>query len=99
TKPGRAAADVSPNVLARTTLKVTPLGTSATAPTKTFFDDFHNEDQPTLISSSLPDAGRTQRGKLYQNSKYSFYTYGADASQFSFGRGRMHFALADWAED
>jgi len=96
--PGRAAADISPKVLARTTVKVSPLGTGS-APTKTFFDDFQNEDQPTFVSS-LPDGnGRTQLGKLYQNSKYSFYTYDAANSQFSFSRGQMHFALADWAQD
>ncbi|HEY2367942.1 MAG TPA: hypothetical protein VGH87_16205, partial [Polyangiaceae bacterium] len=96
--PGRAAADITPKVLARTTLKVTPLGTS-NPPTKTFFDDFQNEDQPVLVGS-LPDGnGRTQLGKLYQNSKYSFYTYDAAESQFSFSRGQMHFALADWAQD
>jgi hypothetical protein len=99
TSPGRAAADVSPKVLARTTLKVTPLGTTTTPPTKTFFDDFSNEDQPVLVGS-LPDGnGRTQLGKLYQNSKYSFYTYDASASQFSMARGQMHFALADWSQD
>jgi hypothetical protein len=98
TRPGQPAPNASPKVLARTTLKITPLGTSAPAPTKTFFDDFHNEDQPTFVSA-LPDFGRSQQAKLYQNSKYSFYTYGADASQFSFGRGRMHVALADWSED
>jgi hypothetical protein len=98
TSPGRAAADISPKVLARTTLKVTPLGTGA-PPTKTFFDDFTNEDQPVLVGA-LPDGnGRTQLGKLYQNSKYSFYTYDASASQFSFARGQMHFALADWSQD
>jgi hypothetical protein len=96
--PGRAAADVSPQVLARTTVMVTPLGTS-NAPTKTFFDDFTNEDQPVLVGS-LPDGnGRTQLGKLYQNSKYNFYTYDAANSQFSFSRGQMHFALADWSQD
>ena len=47
----------------------------------------------------MDSQGRTQAGKLYQNSKYSFYTYGAEASQFSFSRGQMHFALADWSQD
>src|SRR4029077_14740867 len=76
--------------------KISPL--VAAAPTKTFFDDFQNEDQPAFVSA-LPDFGRSQRAKLYQNSKYSFYTYGAEASQFSMSRGRMHFALADWSQD
>ena len=97
--PGRAAADVSPKVLARTTLLVTPVGTSATPPTKTFFDDFVNEDQPVLVGSLPNGNGRTQLGKLYQNSKYSFYTYDASDSQFSFSRGQMHFSLADWSQD
>lgn len=96
--PGRPAADVSPKVLARTTLNVTPLGTG-TAPTKTFFDDFQSEDQPVLVGALPTGGGRTQLGQLYQNSKYSFYTYDASASQFSFARGQMHFALADWSQD
>ncbi len=85
-------------MLARTTVDVTPLGTSAAGPTTTFFDDFQNDGAPAFVSS-LPDQGRTQAGKLYQNSSYSFYTYGAEAAQFSFSRGQMHFALADWSQD
>jgi hypothetical protein len=94
-KNGQPAPNVSPKVLARTTLKITP---GAAAPTTTFFDDFQNEDPPVFVGN-LDNKGRSQQGKLYQNSKYSFYTYGAEASQFSFSRGQMHYALADWSQD
>ncbi len=97
-KNGQPAPDVSPKVLARTTLRIAPLGTGAPTPTATFFDDFQNEEQPTFVSA-LDSQGRTQAGKLYQNSKYSFYTYGAADSQFYFARGQMHYSLADWSQD
>ncbi|HEX7600937.1 MAG TPA: hypothetical protein VF316_05000, partial [Polyangiaceae bacterium] len=42
-KNGQPAPATSPKVLSRTTIKVTPLGTSAMGPTATFFDDFQNE--------------------------------------------------------
>jgi len=97
-KSGQPAPATSPKVLSRTTIKVTPLGTSAMGPTATFFDDFQNEDQPVFVAN-LDDKGRSQAAKLYQNSKYSFYTYGSAASQFYMARGQMHFVLADWEQD
>ena len=97
-KNGQPAPPVSPKVLSRTTLKVTPLGTASPGPTSTFFDDFANEDQPVFVSN-LDGKGRTQAGQLFQNSRYSFYTYGSSAAQFFFSRGQMHFALADWEQD
>jgi hypothetical protein len=97
-KAGQPAPATSPKVLSRTTLKVTPLGTALPGPTATFFDDFQNEDPATFVAN-LDGKGRSQAAKLYQNSKYSFYTYGAGASQFFFARGQMHFVLADWEQD
>lgn len=97
-KAGQPALATSPKVLSRTTLKIVPLGTALAGPTATFFDDFQNEDPPVLVGT-LPEMGRTQAARLYQNSKYSFYTYGGAAAQFYFARGQMHFALADWEQD
>ena len=97
-KSGQPAPATSPKVLSRTTIKVTPLGTASPGPTTTFFDDFQNEDPPVLVGN-VGEMGRTQAAKLYQNSKFSFYTYGGVDSQFYFARGQMHFVLADWEQD
>jgi hypothetical protein len=97
TKPGQPAAAVAPPVLARTAIKLAPLGTTGKAPTATFFEDFGPD--PIVFVQAVSDGGRTQNGRLYQNSKFSFYTYGADQSQFFIDRGRLHMVVADWGQD
>ena len=97
-KPGQPAPATSPKVLSRSGIKVTPTGTLAAGPTATFFDDFENEDAPVFVGN-VDEKGRTQAAKLYQNSKYSFYTYGGAASQVYFARGQMRFVLSDWEQD
>jgi hypothetical protein len=96
TRPGVPAAPSPPRVLARTTLRVTPLGTGA--PPLPFFEDFAAADPPAFVSM-LPGFDRTQQGKLLQNKRFSFITYGADLSQFFLDRGRLHTLLADWQQD
>jgi hypothetical protein len=93
---GAPAPPAPPRVLARTTLRVTPLGLGA--PPLPFFEDFAAADQPVLVSM-LPGFDRTQQGKLFQNARFDFYTYGADLSQFFVDRGRLHTLLADWSQD
>jgi hypothetical protein len=93
---GSPAPPAPPRVLARTTLKVTPVGYGS-KPT-TFFEDFAVADQPAFVDM-LPNFDRTQQGKLYQNGRFSFYTYGADLAQFFVDRGRLHTILADWSQD
>jgi len=90
---------VAPKVLARTAVIVTP--TAAQPPlTGTFFDSFGDDaDQPQVVRD-LPDSGgRSQAGQLSTNSKWAFYTWGADLSQFFIERGELHSVLADWGQD
>jgi hypothetical protein len=90
---------VSPWVLARTAVIVTPTGEQPPL-TDTFFDSFDDDrDQPQVVKS-LPDSGgRSQQGQLLTNSKWAFYTWGADLSQFFIERGELHSVLADWGQD
>lgn len=91
---------ITPKVLARTAIVVTPLGT-ATPPSGdfTFFDDFAGEDQPAYVKDVSDGNGRAQFPMLYQNSKWNFYTYDAANSQMYFDRGLMRFVLGDWSQD
>lgn len=83
-------------VLARTTLRVTPSGLAD--PPLAFFEDFASSDQPVYVSP-LPVFDRTQKGKLYQNQRFTFTTYGADVSQSFVDRGQLHTLLADWEQE
>lgn len=87
-----------PTVLARTTIVIEPHRPAP--PVASFFDEFADDsDQPVFISA-LPDkAGRSQRGKLFQNSRWNFHSYGAATQQFFIAEGRLHTVLADWAQD
>jgi hypothetical protein len=94
--PGSPAPPLSPKVLARTTLRVTPLGYGSHG--LTFLDDFAAPDQPAFVKA-VPVFDRSQKGALYQNTNFSFYTYGADLAQFFIDRGRLHTVLADWEQE
>jgi hypothetical protein len=85
----------APNVLARTAIKISPV--TAPPPVATFFDDFSVDDPATFVTTS--DDPRSQQGKIYQNTRWSFYTYGADDSQFFSERGQLHTVLADWHQN
>ncbi|HEY8209274.1 MAG TPA: hypothetical protein VIG99_17420, partial [Myxococcaceae bacterium] len=96
---GAPSPKTTPKVLARTTVMVTP--TNEPPPhVGTFFESFDDDsDQPQLLRQ-LPDSGnRSQLGKLLTNSRWAFYTWGADLSQFFIQRGELHSVLADWAQD
>lgn len=96
---GQPAAPEPPTVLARTTVFLEPNPNGDPAPTALVFDGFDDDtDQPTLVSE-VDASPRSQRGKLFQNSDWSFYTYGAEHSQFFVDRGRLHYVIADWAQD
>lgn len=89
---------ISPKVLARTAVVVTPKG-NAKPDGFTFYDDFSDdEDQPKFVKN-VSDGGRSQFPKLYQNSKWSFYTYDAGDSQMYIERGLLRMVLNDWSED
>jgi hypothetical protein len=92
--PGEA---ISPKVLARTTVQVTPRR-GLLPPVATFFDDFNLPDPPVLVGA-VSDGGRAQAPKRFENSKWSFYSYGAIATQTFIDRGQLHTVLADWAQD
>ena len=87
-KIGAQAAPVSPKVLARTTVKVTPLGLDGTKPTLTFFDDFDGAEQPVTISEKYTE-------EIHQSSKWTFYSYNDSSAQPFFDRGRLRYVLAD----
>lgn len=100
--PGALAAPADPalaeaKVLARTAVRIPAQGSGAPKPLTSFFDDFEIDDQPTFVSTS--SHSRTQQGKIFQNQKWSFYTYGADESQFFVEKGQLHTVLADWHQN
>lgn len=95
-KTGSPAPLQPTKVLARTTLRVTPAG-AADSPMQ-FFEDFATSDQPVFISD-LPGLGRSMKGKLFENERFTFTSYGADLTQSFVDRGRLHTLLADWAQD
>ena len=101
-------------VLQRTIVHVVPLGNDAPPPTATFFDDFSNAaDQPVFVKS-VPGSfsfHATQNGQLWQNSKWSIYSYGSQHTDDAGGkvidntfrpfisRGALHMVLADESTD
>src|SRR5262249_5771397 len=88
-----------PKVLARTTIVVNPTGTPPDS-VGTFFDSFDDaNDQPAFVKNVDDSAGRSQQGKVLANSRWGFYTWGADNSQFFIERGQLHSVLADWGQD
>lgn len=95
-KTGSPAPLQPTKVLARTTLRVTAAGT-ADSPMQ-FFEDFAAPDQPVFVSE-LPGLGRSMKGKLFENERFTFTSYGADLTQSFVDRGRLHTLLADWAQD
>ena len=113
TKAAQPAPPGDPRVLAAQTVHVVPTGNGAPL-TATFFDDFSDEsDQPVFIKS-VPDAPpyhASQNGQLWQNSKWSIYSYGAHHDEDAAGditdnmfhpyiaRGGLQMVLADWQTD
>lgn len=94
---GRPAPPVVPRVLARTTVLLTPTA-DAPPPHGGFFEDFRTEDPPRLVRT-LPSGGRSQQGKLFQNQRFSFYSFGADHTEFRVARGQLHTVLWDWSQN
>lgn len=90
---------IAPKVLARTAVIVTPTGAQPPL-TGTFFDSFDDDaDQPQLVRALADSGNRSQNGQLLTNSKWAFYTWGSDLSQFFIERGELHSVLADWDQD
>lgn len=95
-RPGAPAEPVAPRVLARTTLLLTPREASPT--TGNFFDGFGSEDPPKLVGP-MPNFDRAQQGRRFESSRWNFYSYSAEHTQFFVDRGQLHMVLADWAQD
>ncbi len=95
---GQPAPPVAPHVLARTTVVVTPEGTG-TSPGLDYFDDFAANDEPQLVGQ-VDSGGRSAvPGLLWQNQKWSFYSYAYAYSDVFIEHGQLHTLLADWAQD
>lgn len=103
------APPISPKVLARAIVEVTPSGTKSLPPGFTandVFDDFSDDnDQPKLILAQgdsgprlFPPGWPVGNAKHYQNSKWNIYTMGADPAQMFVGQGQMNLILADTAQ-
>jgi hypothetical protein len=90
---GTPAPGVAPKVLARTTVRVTPLG-YANPPTKTFWEDFNGASPVQYGSNPNP-----QYVNHFQTDKWTFSTIAADVGQIFFDRGQMHVVLADNGQD
>ena len=90
---GTPARPAPPKVLARTTVKITPLGYGA-PPTKTFWDDFDGA-QPTPFGDNSDPKGHHQ----VQTSKWTFTAMATDYAQMFFDRGQLHYVLADIGQD
>ena len=86
-----------PVVLARTALR-TRFDPQTPPPVTTFFDDFA-DPQPLQFISEAPGRNVSQQGKIFQNDKWSVYSYGSSLVDIFFDRGQLHTILADWNQD
>jgi hypothetical protein len=95
---GTPAPVKAPKVLQRTTVVVSPLGTTTPPPVSTFFDDFSASDQPTLISSGLTSQTHPFVD-IFQNSKWTIEAAAMDLDQYFVDRGQLHAVVADTGAD
>jgi hypothetical protein len=99
TQTGQPAAATAPKVLARTTVTVTPSGSSAAPPVSSFFDDFSTPDPPVKISDGTtcyPSQGCNHPYvDVWQNKKWTFEPAGTDKMQYLYDRGQLHTIIAD----
>jgi hypothetical protein len=98
TATGTPAPVKAPKVLQRTTVVVSPLGTSTPPPVTTFFDDFSASDQPALISSGLTSQTHPFID-IFQNSKWTIEGAALDLDQYFVDRGQFHAVIADTGAD
>jgi hypothetical protein len=94
---GLPADEVPAQVLARTTIR-TEVDPTSEPPVATFFDGFENP-APLEFLRNANNHNRTQKGKIYQNDKWTAYTFGAERTQMFFDDGQFHSLNADWAQD
>lgn len=91
----------APKVLARTAVRVTPLG-KAQKRTADFFDDFDGTNGPLVKTADLPPMDRAYtEGRRFSNSKWDFLIYNDHQrmAQLSEERGLLHVTLPDWEQD
>lgn len=95
---GQPAPQISPHVLARTTIIVTP-NTTAT-PTSQFFEGFENSD-PLIFMEEFPTPTTlfADDGLRYENANWNVYSYNMEQTDVLIHNGALHMALADWAQD
>jgi hypothetical protein len=101
TSLGAPGPTTPPRVLARTTVRVTPLGT-AQPRTATFFDDFDGASGALEPSGTADSKGRAYAaGRRLSNSKWDFFVYNDHqrTAQLSQERGLLHVTLPDWEQD
>jgi len=94
---GLPADEIPPRVLARTTVR-TVVDPNSPAPVATFFDGFE-DSQPLAFLRDANEHDRTQNGMIFQNDKWTGYTFGAERSQMFIENGQFHSLNADWAQD
>lgn len=90
-----------PRVLARTTVRITPLG-RAEPRTRDFFDDFDGQGGPITYVGVADDGRRAhKKGRQFGNEKWDFFVYNdeGDAATLAIERGLLHIALPDWRQD
>lgn len=87
-----------PKVLQRTTVVVSPIGTSAAPPVSTFFDDFAVNDQPTLVSGGLTSQVHPFID-IFENTNWTMEAAGMDIDQYFVDRGQLHAVVADGGAD
>jgi hypothetical protein len=97
-RSGDPAPPSSPKVLARTTVVVAPVGTSAAPPVTGFFDDFADNDQPVKTSDGrtcYPPACDHPFIDIFQSKRWTIEAVGMDVNQFFVDRGQLHAVVAD----
>jgi hypothetical protein len=98
TQTGMPAPVSAPKVLQRTTVVVSPMGSTMTPPVTTFFDDFSSSDQPTLASSGQNSQSHPYID-IFQNSKWTMEAAAMDIDQYFVDRGQLHTIFADTGAD
>ena len=94
---GQPAEADDPQVLARTTIDVAPLGNTQN-PTTTFFS-FARDESPTFLGEEVGNDRVYPRGQLFASEDWLFYAYANAYAAFFVDHGLLHMVLADWVQD
>lgn len=93
---GAQAPNIKPNVLARTTITITsdPVPT-----TGDIVMDMSQNDSVLRETLLADDGGRSQKGALYSDKNFNFYTYGNQDTELFKAGNTLHTVIADWSQD